>query len=186
MSDNMSAATKALASVVLPLTEHEARTATDAAMTSLRPDLSDRYRVIGTELRIDKPPRERVPDRVVGVYVVDYREHRSIEALVDSKGTVLAVNDLPPYQLPISREELQEAQSIAAQDEHLARAVRRHQTAFVSPFAPHDHTSKKRVIGLHYFRPDKRHPQSPRPIGDVEVDLGAGTAVFTAIEVEDE
>ena len=96
------------------------------------------------------------------------------------------MNDLPPYQLPISREELQEAQSIAAQDEHLARAVRRHQTAFVSPFAPHDHTSKKRVIGLHYFRPDKRHPQSPRPIGDVEVDLGAGTAVFTAIEVEDE
>jgi hypothetical protein len=186
MLDNMAADTKALASVVSHLTEHEERTAIDAAMASLRPDLSDRYRVIGTELRIDKRPDDQVPDRVIGVYVVDYHKHRSFEVLVVSKGTVIAVNDLPPYQLPISRDELQEAQSIAVQNEHLARAVRRHEAAFVSPFVPHDHSRKKRIIGLHYFRPDKRHPQSPRPIGDVEVDLGAGTAVFIPIEVEGE
>jgi len=186
MSDheNMSAATRELASVIKPLTDREERSAIDAATASLRADLSDRYRVFGTELRLDKRSPDKVPDRLVGVYVVDYAKHRSIEALVDPQGKVVGVNDLPPYQVPISREEVREAEEIASRDEHVAQALKRHAATFVSPFTPHDHASKKRIIGLHYFRSDPRRPLSPRPVGDVEVDLADRTVRFTAIQEE--
>jgi hypothetical protein len=183
MSD-MSPATRELASVIQPLTDREERSAIDAATAALHADLSERYRVFGTELRIDKRVPEKIPDRLIGVYIVDYVKHRSIEALVDQRGKVVAVNDLPQYQVPISREEIREAEEIAARDEHVAQALKRHTATFVSPYVPHDHTSKKRIIGLHYFRSDPARPLSPCPVGDVEVDLAARTVRFTAIQEE--
>ena len=189
MSDrahSMSAATKALATIIKPLTGREERSAIKAATTSLRANLSDRFRVLGTELRIDKPAPGKHPDRLVGVYIVDYVNDRSIEALVGARGELVAVNDLPPHQVPISGDEVREAQTVAARDEAVARAVKRHKATFVSPFTPHDHASKKRVVGLRYFSTDRRRRLSPRPIGEVEVDLGTRSVRFTAIDAEDE
>jgi hypothetical protein len=189
MSDRahaMSAQTKALAAVLKPLTGREERSAIKVATTSLRAKLSDRFRVIGTELRIDKPAPGTNPARLVGVYIVDYGNDRSVEALVGARGELVAVNDLPPHQVPISGDEIREAQSIAARDEAVAPAMKRHKTTFVSPFTPHDHASKKRVVGLRYFSTDRRRRLPPRPIGEAEVDLGTRSVRFTAIAAEGE
>jgi hypothetical protein len=183
---HMSTATKALATVIKPLTGREERQAIKAATAALRAGLSDRFRVIGTELRIDKPAPGNSAARTVGVYVVDYVNCRSIEALVGPRGEVVAVSELPPHQLPVSGEEIREARSVAERDKAVARALKPHKATFVTPFTPHDHASKKRVIGLRYFGTDRRRRLSPRAIGEVEVDLGERSVRFTEIVAEDE
>ncbi|RDJ93335.1 hypothetical protein B4Q13_22595, partial [Lacticaseibacillus rhamnosus] len=66
-----------------------------AAENHLAGELSDRYRVLGADLRIDKPSDlKKSPLRMVGVVIVDYSKRRNYEVLVAASGKAVRVVDL--------------------------------------------------------------------------------------------
>uniref|UniRef100_Q01TI6 Uncharacterized protein n=1 Tax=Solibacter usitatus (strain Ellin6076) TaxID=234267 RepID=Q01TI6_SOLUE len=149
MKSVMSEATKAIRPVIGPLKQTEERTAVQAAKAHLAKELSDRYRIVGVGLRIDKPARGKVPDRRIGVVVVDYGNRRNVEVLVDTRGKVVNVVDLMGAQPPSTDEEIKEARAIAEQDSPVARHAKR-KNVFVSEFAPPSTTDHARRLGLRY------------------------------------
>ena len=149
MKSNMSELTKALRPVIGPLKQTEERAAVQAATAHLAKELSDRYRIVGVGLRIEKPTRGKVPDRRIGVVVVDYGNKRNVEVLVDTRGKVVNVVDLMGAQPPSTHEEIKEARAIAEQDSRVARHAKR-KNVFVSEFAPPFATDYARRLGLRY------------------------------------
>jgi hypothetical protein len=149
MKSVMSDATKALRPVIGPLKQTEDRAAVQAAKAHLAKELSDRYRIVGVGLRIDKPSRGKVPDRRIGVVVVDYGNRRNVEVFVDTRGKVVDVVDLMGAQPPSTGEEIKEARAIAEQDSRVARHAKR-KNVFVSEFAPPSTTDHARRLGLRY------------------------------------
>src|SRR6266851_5969376 len=102
----MSELTRALASVIAPLKKKEEDTAIKATRSHLSKELSDRFRIFGAELRIDKPPKPgTAPHRTVCVLVVDYGRRRNLEVLVDTSGKVVRVDDLRGAQPAYTSEE---------------------------------------------------------------------------------
>lgn len=70
-------------------------------------------RILGAELRIDKPPDPRkAPVRMIGVIVVDYGNRRNYEVLVGAGGKVAKVVDLGGAQPVFTSEEIEEAREI--------------------------------------------------------------------------
>jgi hypothetical protein len=156
MKSYMSEATKALRPVIGRLKQTEERSAVQAAKAHLAHDLSDRYRIVGVGLRIDKPSRGKVPDRRIGVVVVDYANRRNVEVLVDTRGRVVNVVDLMGAQPPSTGEEIKEARLIAEQDSRVARHAKR-KNVFVSEFAPPPTANRARRLGLRYAVLEKGH-----------------------------
>ena len=149
MKSDMSELTKALRPVIGPMKQAEERAAVQAAKAHLGKELSDRYRIVSVGLRIDKPSRGKVPDRRIGVIVVDYGNRRNVEVLVDTRGKVVNVVDLMGAQPPSTDEEIKEARAIAEQDSRVARHAKR-KNVFVSEFAPPSTTDYARRFGLRY------------------------------------
>ena len=149
MKSGMSELTKALRPVIGSLKQTEERAAVQAAKAHLAEELSDRYRIVGVGLRIDKPSGGRVPDRRIGVVVVDYGKRRNVEVLVDTRGKVVHVVDLMGAQPPSTDEEVKEAREIAEKDSRVAHHAKR-KNVFVSEFAPPPTTDYARRIGLRY------------------------------------
>jgi hypothetical protein len=155
MNSAMSELTKKLRPVIAPLKGKEERAAIEAAKARLGGELSDHYRILGAQLRIDKPVKAgKVPDRMVGVLVVDYGKRRNVEVLVDSRGKVAQVLDLMGAQPAYTRDEIAEARAIAEQDSRVARHARR-KGSFTSEFGPERATDNARRIGLRYAVVDK-------------------------------
>ena len=59
MKQEMSKSTRDLAKVILPVKPREERAAIDAAKVRVASELSHHYRILGAELRIDKPKDPR-------------------------------------------------------------------------------------------------------------------------------
>jgi hypothetical protein len=150
MKSEMSELTRRLAKVVLPLRQKEQLEAIKAAKAHIAKDLSDHYRVLGAELRIDKPPDPKdTPLRMIGVMIIDYGNRRNYEVLVTGSGKVVRVVDLRGAQPPYTREEIEEARKIGEQDPRVARVAKR-KGSFVSEFAPERAADNARRIGLRY------------------------------------
>jgi hypothetical protein len=130
-----------------------------------------RHRVIGADLRIDKPARPRGQPRLLGeVGIYDYEDDVLLVALVDTKnGRVVEVQERPGMQLEPTDDEVEEATDIAlVADRALARRrsldVVAHPAHLVGiPAALHKH----RLVQL-YFWAGRRRPQQ---VGEAIVDL---------------
>jgi len=155
MRSEMSELTKGFAKAILPLRRKEELAAVNAARDHVAKDLSDHYRILGAELRIDKPsdPKE-APLRIIGVLIVDYGNRRNFEVLMDGKGKAVRVVDLHGAQPAYKREEIQEALEIAQQDSRVDRFAKM-RGSFVSEFGPERTVDNARRIGLRYGRVDK-------------------------------
>lgn len=150
MKSEMSESTRRLAKVVLPLRQKEHLEAIKAAKAHLANDLSDHYRILGAELRIDKPPDPRkAPVRMIGVIVVDYGNRRNYEVLVGAGGKVAKVVDLGGAQPVFTSEEIEEAREIGERDPRVAR-LRKMKGSFVSEFGPDRAADNARRIGIRY------------------------------------
>jgi hypothetical protein len=154
MKSEMSQLTRELASVIAPLRAKEERAAIDAAKAHVAKDLSDHYRILGAELRIDKPSAGGKVQRTLGVLILDYGNRRNLEVLLDTTGKVVRTVDLRGAQPAYSREEIEEAREIAEQDSRLARFAKM-KGSFVSEFGPERTADNSRRIGLRYARVDK-------------------------------
>ena len=158
MKSNMSVLTRKLRSVLRPLSRAEERRAIQAALQYYQSESSDasaRFRVLGAELRLDKPPkRGGIPPRLIQVLLVDYTHKRNLDFSVDAKGKVVRSGDLG-FQPAFHAEEVREARELADSDERLVRILKK-RGAFVSAFAPGSATDKEsRLLGLRYVVPSK-------------------------------
>jgi len=159
MKSNMSVLTRKLKSVLRPLSRAEERRAIQAALQYYQSETSDaseaRFRLLGAELRLDKPPkRGAIPPRLIQVLLVDYTHKRNLDFSVDAKGKVVRSGDLG-FQPAFHAEEVREARELADSDERLVRILKK-RGAFVSAFAPGSATDKEsRLLGLRYVVPSK-------------------------------
>ena len=175
MNSAMSELTRKLRPVIGPLRGREERAAIAAAKAHLARELSDHYRILGAELRIDKPSKVgKVPDRIIGVLVADYAQRRNLEVLVDTRGKVAKVVDLMGAQPAYTSEEIAEARAIAEQDSRVALYARK-KGSFASEFGPERAPDNAWRIGLRYAVVDKGRVSG----GAVHaiVDLSAGRLV---------
>jgi hypothetical protein len=155
MSSAMSDLTKKLRPVIAPLKKKEERTAIEAATAYLSKELSDHYRILGAELRIDKPPDAgKIPDRMIGVVLADYGKRRNLEVLVDARGKVAKVIDLKGAQPAYNSEEIADARAIAEQDSRVAYHAGE-KGSFTSEFGPERAGDNARRIGLRYAVAEK-------------------------------
>lgn len=81
-----------------------------------------RYRVMGGELRVEKPPDGRtMAGRVAQGGIYDYDRNVLVVAVVDLRaGRVLGIEEWPDVQPPITPEELEEAKQIVFSDKQYA------------------------------------------------------------------
>jgi hypothetical protein len=143
-----------------------------------------RHRVIGADLRIDKPARPRAQPRLLGeVGIYDYEDDVLLVAFVDTKnGRVVEVEERPGIQLEPTDDEVEEAVDIAlAADRALARRrsldVVAHPAHLVGiPATLHRH----RLVQL-YFWAGRRRPEQ---VGEAIVDLSARSVVERVEELE--
>ncbi len=171
MKPEMSKLTRDLASVILPLKAKEERAAIEAAKVRVAKELSDHYRILGAELRINKPSDPaKAPLRMVGVLIVDYGHRRNLEVLVDGRGKAVRVVDLHGAQPAYTNEEIEEARGIAQQDSRVARFAKM-KGSFVSEFGPERTLDNARRIGLRYGRVDMG--RAGRVLAQAVVDLSA-------------
>lgn len=174
MRPEMSSLTRRLVPVLAPLGKKEERRAIKAALDWMAVDLSGlketRFRLLGAELRIDKPPTPRgVPRRLVRVLIADYTNRRNVDVTVDAEGRVLNGSTLHRFQPAFHAEEIGEARDIAEHDSRVASVVRR-RGAFPVPFAPgHGTEPGPRAVGLHYLVATRGGGAAP--LATVVVDL---------------
>lgn len=183
MKSEMSDSTKALLKVIVPLRRGEELVAIKTAQNHLVKELSDRYRVLGAELRIDKPSDpKKSPLRMVGVVIVDYSKRRNYEVLVAASGKIVRVVDLSGAQPAYTSEEIKEARKISEQDKRVARFAKM-KGSFASEFGPERAADNARRIGLRYAQAEKGRVS--RVLAHAIVDLSAGKIVeFSEVEAQ--
>jgi len=183
MKSEISDSTKALIKVIVPLRRAEVLAAIKAAESHLARELSDRYRVLGAELRIDKPADpKKSPLRMVGVVIVDYSKRRNYEVLITGSGKVVRVVDLTGAQPAYTSEEIQEARKVGEQDRRVARFAKM-KGSFASEFGPERAADNARRIGLRYAQVEKGRVS--RVLAHAIVDLSAGKIVeFSETEAQ--
>jgi hypothetical protein len=157
MNPNMSSLTRRLARVLVPLSRREQDRAINAALKHFfaQSELGaeTRFRVIGAELRLEKPPkRGAVPKRLIQVFVVDYANRKSLGITVGTNGKV-AKSQVLCFQPTFHEDEIADARKLAESEERVGRIARRRR-AFVNTFTPHEATmGGNRMIGLRYLGP---------------------------------
>ena len=169
----MSDLTRTYKKVLAPLGKTEERRALRAAvewMTAQAGNARDlRYRVLGAELRIEKPRRrEEVPPRWIQVLIADYTNRRNLRVTVDSEGGVVEGGELGGLQPAFHADEVREAREIAEGDRRVKRWAKT-KGAFAGAFAPVADRENRRLVGLRYLAAGKE--DQSRPLGTVVVDL---------------
>jgi Cu2+-containing amine oxidase len=148
----MSNETKRLKAVIGPLSKREERQAIKAVIDRLHADLEQgqtpRFRVLGAELQIEKPPkRQAVPQRQIRVLVADYDKKQNLDIVVDRQGKILRMEPYRGFQPAFHAEEITEARTIADSDHRMARLA------------------KQRGVCVSAFGPAQIVPQSSRLVG---------------------
>jgi|SRR5215216_623530 len=173
MKSYMSDLTRAYKRVLAPVGKAEERRALRAAvdwMTAQAGNARDlRYRVLGAELRIEKPRRrEEVPPRWIQVLIADYTNRRNLQVTLDSEGSVVEGGELGGLQPAFHADEVGEAREIAERDPRVKRWART-KGSFAGAFAPDADRENRRLVGLRYLAEEKE--DQARPLGTVVVDL---------------
>lgn len=179
MKSCMSDLTRKYRRVLAPLGKAEERRALRAAvgwMTAQAGNARDlRYRVLGAELRIEKPRRrEEVPPRWIEVLIADYTHRRNLQVTIDSEGSVVEGGALAGLQPAFHADEVREAREIAERDPRVKRWAKA-KRSFAGAFAPNADRENRRLVGLRYLAAEKEG--QARPLGTVVVDLYGGEIV---------
>ena len=178
MSKDMSTLTRRLRPVLKPLGKTEEGAAIRLAMADLlaEPDRPKdaRFRVLGAELAIEKPPRpEAVPTRAIAVLIADYANRRHLRFLVEKNK--LTRRDGLAFEPAFHIDEIREGRRIAERDRGVAAAART-RGAFASPFSPAAGGEPGvRLIGLRYAVARKGKPTAV--LGTAVVDLSAAALI---------
>jgi hypothetical protein len=173
MKSYMSDLTRKYKRVLAPLGKTEERRALRAAvewMTAQAGNARDlRYRVLGAELRIEKPPRhEEVPPRWIQVLIADYTNRRNLQVTIDSEGSVVEGGAPAGLQPAFHADEVREAREVAERDPRVKRWART-KRSFAGAFVPGAERETRRLVGLRYLAAEKE--DQARPLGMVVVDL---------------
>jgi len=174
MKSNMSDLTRKLKSVLAPLGRSEERHAVKVALSKaqslLQEEHEPRSRILGAELRIEKPPkRGRVPERLISVFIVDYAHKRILDVVSKSFGKATTISVLTNFQPAFHPDEIKEAQSIAKSDSRVAKYAKMRGVVIGAAGPPMGEHMNHRVIGLHYLRTNKKGQNEP--VAVVAVDL---------------
>jgi hypothetical protein len=186
MRSTKSEATRRLGSVIAPLSSAEKQRAIAAVAAYILADAGAdaRFRVLGAELRIDKPANpDELPIRLIQVLAVEYDRRRNLDFTVTTRGKIVQVADSPSIQPTFHNDEIREARDIAERNEQVASVVQV-QGAFASPFVPiRDAEQHNRLIGLHYAAVRRNLPA--QFLGTAVVDLSERRLVsFEAAQTE--
>ena len=184
MKSAMSDLTRRLKPVLAPLSKAEESRSIKSAVASLFPGRSNpkaRFRVLGAELRIEKPPeRDTVPRRLIQVFIADYGNGRNVGVTVDGKGKIVESLTLD-FQPNFHADEVYEARQIAERNERVRRLAKT-RGAFTGTFAPHQAAENgHRMIGLHYATTERGG--QTKPLGFAVVDLY--TSEIVVLDVAD-
>ena len=176
----MSDLTKHLKTVLAPLRRSEERHAVRAAVAHVTAGSAGplRYRVLGAELNIEKPPkRGAVPQRLIRVLIANYSGPCIHDISLTHQGKVMRSEVLRGQQPTFHPDEIREAREIAERDRRVASAAKQ-AGAFASAFASDlGRESGRRTIGLHYLAATRSG--GARPLVTVAVDLcGAEIVAF--------
>lgn len=177
MASPMSDLTASLKRVLAPLGTREERAAIRSAVEYFRNTQHGsgelRYRVLGAELRIEKPRlRESVPPRLVDVLIVDYGGKQTLRLTVDRTKKIVQSEALT-FHPAFHPDELKEARAIAERAETFPRTARGRRV-FVMTFVP-DGPSGHRRVGLHYLL--RGDDAMPTPLAIAIVDLSQASLV---------
>jgi hypothetical protein len=175
----MSELTERFGDAAGPLEEDEAERAIVAVLRAIQERYGQaRLTVHGAELRIGKPRRGEVPDRLVRVVVDDLTNHGVHDASVDAQGEVVAIDLRRGLRLPYLPEETAAARRIADEHDEI-RVFFGEAQPEVFAFAPAvEQEDGHRRIGLHYLAAGREPLRALR----VVVDLADG--VIDSIERE--
>jgi hypothetical protein len=175
MKSYMSDLTRRLRKVIAPLSkaeEHRILKSVTTHMTkNYKGETEARFRVLGIELSIDKPPkRESIPQRLIRVLVADYRNKQNLEFILDTIGKIVKAEKYTGFQPAFHEDEIREARTIAKRDSRLAHVAKR-RGFFVSDFAPETVPENSfRIVGLSYYllkAKDKSFQQLARVLVDL-------------------
>jgi hypothetical protein len=175
MSKDVSEVTERARAVLAPLGNAEAERAVQAALDGFGDEAAMQLRRY--ELLIEKAPgRGQVPLRRVRVFVGDAASDVVHEIVVDAAGKVVSRSD--GGEFPLTVDEIERAQEIAAQDERIARLLERPDVR-AGAFQPQRHEARHRLVGLQYLTTDD--PSAIEILATVVVDLATdGVASFEA------
>lgn len=173
MKSYMSDLTREYKRVLAPVGKAEERRAVRAAVDWLIAQAGEtrdlRYRVLGAELRIEKPRRrEEVPPRWIEVLIADYTHRRNLQVTLDADGKVVEGGALAGLQPAFHVDEVREAREIAERDPRVKRWAKVKQS-FAGAFAPDADRENRRLVGLRYLAAEAE--DQARPLGTVVVDL---------------
>jgi hypothetical protein len=174
MKSYMSELTRRLHKVIAPLSKAEehriVKSVTAHMIKNYGGGTEARFRLLGIELSIDKPPkRESIPQRLVRVLVADYRNKQNLEFILDTIGKIIKAEKYVGLQPVFHEDEIKEARTIAKRDSRLAHIAKR-RGFFVSDFAPETIPENSfRIVGLSYVL--KAKDNSFQQLARVLVDL---------------
>jgi transposase-like protein len=158
---------------VSPLTRHEERLAVEAALDAVR---SERLRVYGAELRVEKNP-EGGMSRQVFVLVADLDGYTPFEVIVDPEAVrIVEVLERPELVPPFSVDEIREA-IVLARSDGTVRELADRWGVEAATFYPtsrengSEGSGRRRRLGLHLL--DTNDPSVTVPVASVVVDLTA-------------
>jgi hypothetical protein len=180
MKSDMSDLTRKLKPVLVPLSKKEERQAVKSAVEHLIAEIGSghdlRYRILGAEIRIEKPPRRGdVPERLIRVLIADYSNQRNLDISVNHKGKVVQSEVLRGLQPAFHPDEIQEAKEFAERDKRVARLAKM-SGSFASAFASDLALERgRRLVGLHYLAAAKSG--EVKPLATLVVDLASGEIV---------
>lgn len=180
MKSEMSELTRRLKPVLASLSKKEERRAVKAATehfvaeTGRTADI--RYRILSTEIRIEKPPkRGAMPERLIRVLIADYTNQRNLDISVNAKGEVVQSEALRGLQPAFHPDEIREAKEFAQRDRRVARLAKT-TGSFAGAFASDLSLERgRRMVGLHYLAATK--DGAARPLATVVVDLASGEVI---------
>jgi hypothetical protein len=110
-----------------------------------------RFRIIGAELKMEKPPRRgATPKRLIQVFIVDYANRRNLGVIIDRRGRMVESRALT-FQPAFVDDEISEARAIAKRDARISAIAKSPRTS-VNTFTPREAAERgHRMIGLRYF-----------------------------------
>lgn len=173
MKSNMSKVTRTLKPLLAPLSKQEERRSVECVLSHLRAELESaakpRFRVLGVEVRIEKPETPKAtPRRLIRVLVADYGNKRTLDVLVDRSGNIAQAENYRGFQPAFHTDEIQAAREIAQCDPRVASLTKR-RDYFVTAFGPEKtRPGGSRKIGLRFTLARK----------------GQGTSVLVSVTVD--
>jgi hypothetical protein len=176
MAPPISPLTQRLAEVIAPLRPDEERRAIQAALENVQ---GERLHVYGAELRIDKR-RDRVPARLITVFLADLAGYLPYEVVVDADGEIVEANEQPDRVPPFSPTEIGDALALARTVPEVVELGERWGVSS-AVFYPSGHddgehgdrgAARRRRVGFHFL--DISDETAVTPIASIVVDLTAG------------